>query len=168
MECGFARRSLAGALGTRAMKLMKVFTMSLLIIAGLACGRSDSRSVHRGVGSGAYEPANPSRAPALPESVYQGRYVVGFETSWFTQCGTDERWWVPDDLSEVTRFIAQSPKQASPPGWDNARLFLKVRAIPSATGNFGHLGKYSRELNVLEVLEVREFRTSDCRSAAGA
>jgi hypothetical protein len=147
---------------------MKLFTMSILIIAGLACGRSDSRPVHRDAISEAYEPANPSPAPALPESVYQGRYVVGFETSWFTRCGTDERWWVPHDLDEVTRFIAQSAKQGSPPGWDNARLFLKVRAIPSATGNFGHLGKYSRELNVLEVLEVREFRISDCRSAAGA
>lgn len=147
---------------------MKPAIISMVILAGLACGRNDSRPVRRNATSGAYEQSDEQPAPSLPEAVYRGRYVVGFETSWFTPCGTDERWWIPRDLDEVTRFIAQSPSQGSPPGWDNARLFLKARAIPSATGNFGHLGKYSRELEVLEVLEVREFRISDCESATGA
>lgn len=149
------------------MKQIKPFIMSTLVIAGLACGRSDSRPVRRVVRSGVSQPANPSPAPALPEGVYRGQYVVGFETRWFTPCGTDQRWWIPRDLDEVTRFITHLPKEAGPHGWDNARLFLKARAIPGATGNFGYLGKYSRELDVLEVLEVREFRTSDCEPGTG-
>jgi hypothetical protein len=150
------------------MRPTKTFIASTLVIAGLACGRSEPGVAHRVVKPAAAEAENPSPAPALREGVYQGRFVVGHETSWFTPCGTDERWWVPRDLEEVTRFIAQSPRVAGPHGWDNARVFLKARAIPSATGTYGHLGKYSRELDVLEVLEVREFRVGDCRLESGA
>ncbi len=141
---------------------MHRFIMATLLVAGVACDRSDPRPVHRRVSTGAHEPANLSPAPALAEGVYQGWYVVGSGTRWFTPCGTDERWWIPRELDEATRFIVQSPRPVGPPGWESTRMFLKVRAVPGATGSFGSLGKYSRELNVLEVLEVREFRSGDC------
>ncbi len=117
---------------------------------------------------GAYEPANPPPAPALARGVYEGVYVDGFEVSAFIACGSKERWWTKGNLGEVTQYEKQHPDNATPAGWSAARLFVRLDATPSATGNFGHLGSYPRELQVHEVIEVRDYRDGDCDEHADA
>jgi hypothetical protein len=92
----------------------------------------------------------------------------GFEVSAFTCCGSSERWWTSGNLAAVTQFEEQHPEKAIPGGRGNARLFLRALATPSATGNHGHLGQYPRQLEVHEVLEVREYSDHDCKKQDGA
>ncbi len=148
-----------------------LLSTSLLAIA-LACSPQGERNVPSGVVhgemKGAYEPANPPPAPALPRGVYEGEYLDGFEVSAFIRCGSNERWWTSGNLAVVTRFEENYPERAIPGGRGNARLFLRVLATPSATGNHGHLGQYPRQLDVHDVLEVREYSEHDCQQRDGA
>jgi len=60
----------------------------------------------------------------LPEAAYSGRLIVGFETSWFTPCGTGYGWWLSGPFDDVARFISAHPDTAYPRGWRNARLLV--------------------------------------------
>jgi hypothetical protein len=148
-------------------KLWLLIAVSLLV-ASASCSRrthaASAPQVFEGVVKGAYNPANPLPAPALPRGVYEGEYVDGFETSAFTACGSTERWWTDGALDDVTRFEKEHPDRT---GGYGKRLFLRVEATPSATGNFGHLGSYPRELQVHKVIEVHEYRENDCASQPG-
>lgn len=141
--------------------------VALVLVAG--CARPPAvanpcrRVVYTGVleGAGAFPAANPDPAPELPRGVYEGRYVSGFETSDFYVCGSFQRWWASGDLCAVTDFENLHPERLY------QSLYLKVVATPSATGNHGHLGQYVRELEVEEILELREYRESDCPRKEG-
>ena len=140
-----------------------------LLVASASCSHRTHEAaapeVFEGVMNGAYNPANPLPAPALPRGVYEGEYVHGFETSAFTACGSTERWWTNGTLDDITRFEKEHPDRTGEYG---TRLFLRVEGTPSATGNFGHLGSYPRELQVHRVIEVHEYRDNDCASRPGA
>ncbi len=118
--------------------------------------------------SGAWDPANPDPAPALPRGVYDGEYIHGFETSAFIACGSTVKWWTEGVWNEVTAFEKQHPEIISPTGWRTSRLYLRVVGTPSATGNYGHLGSYPRQFDVDQLLELREYREGDCTGQGGA
>jgi hypothetical protein len=145
-------------------RLPRVVTITLALCA--CAGRP-----HEGVGVGAYAPTNPAPAPApapaLPEAVYSGRLIVGFETSAFTPCGSAEKWWLDGKASQIWEFTKQQRAAADADSAWAVRLFVSVRGAPSATGNHGHLGQYTRRIDVVEVLEVREYRATDCEGQPG-
>jgi hypothetical protein len=121
-----------------------------------------------GVIHGAWSPANPAPSPALPRGMYEGEYIHGFEVSAFVSCGSSDRWWAEGDLVAVTDFEKQHSDRTTSAGWAPGRLYVRVIATPSAAGNYGHLGSYPRRIEVHEVLEVREWKDSDCGWAHGA
>lgn len=99
--------------------------------------------------------------------VYEGHLSVGFETSAFLPCDPDykdERWWASGLPPEGhARYRELTTKMYEP-------VYLKVRAVRSRKGSYGHLGSYQRELTILELLELRPAQPGDCggRGAPGA
>jgi len=99
----------------------------------------------------------PPAMPALADAVYSGRLISWFETSWFTPCGTNFAWWFEGPAyGAVFRLLSEHDRKSGKPLW------VRVTGTPSATGHWGHLGRYSRRLSARGVLEAREYRPGDC------
>lgn len=88
-------------------------------------------------------------------ATYEGRYSWGFEESAFTPCGRDERWWVSNDAEVVDRYREVTDDEYE-------QVYARLRGRLSVPGTYGHLGEYSRELNVTGVVEIRALRPDDC------
>jgi hypothetical protein len=82
--------------------------------------------------------------------VYSGYYSFGFETSRFTPTNSQEKWWLsgthpcPDLAHEIAPGVTPI-------------LYIEVRGELSGKGEHGHLGQYSRELTVKDVLSCRKL-----------
>ena len=91
--------------------------------------------------------------------VYEGHLSIGFETSAFTPCDASyrgERWWASGLPPEGhARYRELTTKMYEP-------VFLKVRAIRTRKGSYGHMGGYQRELTIVELLELRVAQPADC------
>lgn len=122
---------------------MQAQTIALISVGALA--------VLSGIGYFAF------RTSQLWPREYAGHFSMGFETSAFTPCAPGERWWV----SGVSKDMSERYRAASQ-GQDYQAVYLRVRGRVSAAGRYGHLGAYDRELQVLEVLELRPAQASDC------
>lgn len=86
--------------------------------------------------------------------VYEGFYAWGFEVSSFQPCENDESWWVTGgDLTSRYREIATQDYQP---------VFVVLAGEAGPPGSYGHMGAYSREIAVREVLEMRPVREGDC------
>jgi hypothetical protein len=92
-----------------------------------------------------------SQSVSWPTSgVYLGYYNFGFETSRFSPTNSHEQWWLsgkdpcPALEHEVERGVTPA-------------LYIEVRATLSPTGKYGHMGQFSRELTVKEVLTCRKL-----------
>jgi hypothetical protein len=105
-----------------------------------------------------------SEQPAVPDGdhdqrpeVVAGAFAWGFEVSAFAPCGLDEEWWVgtPEAMLEAYRRTARHEYEY---------VFVRVRGMKSERGAWGHLGVYDRELNGVELLEMRPLAPDDpCR-----
>ncbi len=127
----------------------------MVLLALCGCATSEAAA-----GLPALADAEAAGLPALPDGVYSGEWVTGFETSLFTPCGTNYRWWMDGAAFEAEgQFFREHPHA------DPRALWVSVRGTPSATGPNGHLGQYSRKLTAREVLELREYRRGDCKKA---
>ena len=82
-------------------------------------------------------------------------YESGFEMSSFRRCDTDERWWVTggSDIDARYRQVAAA---------DYEPVFVRLTGVTSATGEFGHLGAYRREIEVTRIIEIRALRPGEC------
>ena len=154
------------------MTVRTLVSTALLIALNLSCAHAGTAQheseIVSGVVRGAWSPANPDPSPALPRGMYEGEYIDGFEVSAFIACGSRDRWWTEGELSPIVDFEKAHPDKSTPSGWYASRLYLRVLATPTATGNYGHLGSYPRRLDVHEVLEVREWKDTDCQGTHGA
>ena len=88
-----------------------------------------------------------------PDNSYHGHYTYGFEVSSFMPCGSSERWWVS---AETRGLRTQLGERAG-------TVYAEVRGEISKRGSYGHLGAYSRELTVLEVVTTRLPGDKDCQ-----
>jgi len=152
------------------MKATRHLLTLLFFILVAGCTRAvappPTSEVVSGVISGAYAPANPPAAPALPRGMYEGELIHGFEISAFIVCGSHDRWWTEGNLDPVWAHENQVPGEST--SFFTAHLYLRLIGTPSASGNYGHLGSYPRRLDVDEVLEVHEWQHTDCKPRDGA
>lgn len=90
---------------------------------------------------------------------YSGCYHSGFETSSFTPAGTTESWWV--QWQADTMLL----RRALPRDKDGSRgvqsVFVVVHGNVSATGRYGHMGAYERQIVVSAVVLARKPRPGD-------
>ena len=90
---------------------------------------------------------------------FRGHYVSAFETSAFEPCGSGEKWWVEGNIVDLRK-----PANPSEPGeWEPREFYVEWRGTRSATGNYGHMGDYLRELEVSEVLVARPYTPDACK-----
>lgn len=98
--------------------------------------------------------------PAEEADRIAGHYRFGFEVEAFRPCGSSEDWWVT--TADELRSRAERLSGTSRP------VYAVVRARVSPRGEYGHLGQYPRQVSVVEVLEMRPARSSDCPAATDA
>lgn len=88
-------------------------------------------------------------------AVHAGHVRHGFEQSVFVPCGGSEVW-VNDRVGLWDRYEEIVPVTGE---W----AFVRIRGAMSLwPGRHGHLGNYTRQVTVTEVLEMRSGRPSDC------
>jgi hypothetical protein len=95
--------------------------------------------------------------PALADGVYAGRLIAFYDTRWFTPCGTNYRWWFEKPDHAIFRLLSEHDRKLRGPLW------VRVTGTPTATGQWGNMGHFSRALSARQVLEAREYRPGeDC------
>lgn len=94
--------------------------------------------------------------------VYEGTYSQGFEDSPFEPCRRSERWnIITGDTTAMQDFrdrVVAVLNQGSNP------MYARLRGTLSPKGQYpGIFITYDHQLELIEVLEVRALRASDCR-----
>lgn len=88
-----------------------------------------------------------------PETnIYEGMIVLGFEEMKFTDMGNTERWWIsgmPEGLQERYNELATREYDA---------VYIKFRGKAGPKEQYGHLGQYAREVEIIEVIEMRKMQ----------
>lgn len=98
--------------------------------------------------------ASCASSSALSEiGVYKGAYFYNFENSVLTPRGTAERWCVDGDMSK-----AMLPAKSTTGPWGTAEV--EIRGDLGPVGRYGGLGACSRVLTVLEVISVKNKKSS--------
>jgi hypothetical protein len=103
----------------------------------------------------------PEGDPLMRQTLFEGRYASGFETSLFVPCGVSEQWWVTGATPEVVGKLQSAYKRIS--GEQYTPVHARLRGKISALGSYGHLGAYQRVFDVSEILEFHAARESDCK-----
>ena len=114
------------------------------------------------------------------EATFEGLFVSSFEASIFYPCSMgiqieeiedqgskDLGYWLtsrPDSgfNEQLTKFSTL----AEPTG---LRVYVKFTGVRSPTkpfGGYGHLGMYSNQVNVLEVLDMKPWSDSECEGGS--
>ena len=95
---------------------------------------------------------------------YVGHYEFGFEVAAFTECGSSETWWIArgSAMQPVAEFINKHRKLINKQNPYTGRVFVHWRGLVSPLGRYGHWGGYSRQIKVIEILEIRMPSPNDC------
>ncbi len=84
--------------------------------------------------------------------LYRGEYRSGFELSAFVPENGKERWWLSFagdvDRSKLNTTVATERRFDS----NNYKLLIKGKL--SEKGHYGHMGAYTREITVTEIIEA--------------
>ena len=99
------------------------------------------------------------RAPWPKSGIFVGYYEFGFEVCVFAPAGSTERWWLGGDLSRLNSLLVAP--SATEPSKMRSPLHIVVRGTLSPEGRYGHMSRYRRELEVQEVIEVREVKADE-------
>ena len=107
-------------------------------------------------------PSVPTPSDSVRE--YRGTYETGFEVSWFHPCGApagDDLWWVTlsDEALRQRDSLARTLQGA--PG----SVYVRWRGTISDRMPAGHMGRGSRYMLVVEVLELRPAVEAACSAA---
>ena len=87
--------------------------------------------------------------------IYIGKYTEGFEWSFFIECGGSEKFWINSNpaIIDMKKALEQDGIIFSYElGDENPSVPVKLRGSLSKKGNWGHLGRYKYELNVVQYL----------------
>lgn len=110
------------------------------------------------------------------EGSFEGLFVEGFETSRFMPCLSGASWWLNttgeangpfwlgiENLRNETNTALGADKSAGAPLY-----YLRIDGRASETGQFGHLGAYTREVTVKSVATMRIATPVDLRRCDSA
>ena len=94
-------------------------------------------------------------APARPTGRYAGHFEFDFEKQVFRPCGSREEWWAWGMPAELQKTWGQ-------------RTFVVVEGELSGRGEFGHMGRYRRQIRVTSVVEQQPGEGRGCSSSTVA
>lgn len=97
----------------------------------------------------------PMSSTAPEPQRYEGFFKQGFETESFQPCGSKEEWWVTEGAELRQRYNEVADLNYDP-------VYVVVRGQLGPEGKFGHLGLYTRQIAVSEVIEIRLPQHGDC------
>jgi hypothetical protein len=97
------------------------------------------------------------------KNVFEGKYSISYEASTFQSCDENERWWLLGNLDTLERFREMENPEVGVVKYGIVK-FVKLEGTLSPEGRYGHMGKYTRELTVSRVIEVRPWKESDCKN----
>src|SRR5262245_15903691 len=92
--------------------------------------------------------------PPVAASFY-GFYRGGFEVSSFERSGSGDRWWVLTVTDWSERYARLGFREYEP-------AFVAVDGLLSPPGTYGHLGAYTRQLEVTRVAVIHVPTPGDC------
>lgn len=116
--------------------------------------------------SGPPIPGASTPVPTTQGEIYQGLHTVRFEESSLAPCHSDDRWWMSGGVVEIWKFVDTHPEiKTGAIGFD---VFVRVRGKLSPQGRYGHMGAYSRQLEVQQVLDIHVPNPADCQEQPGA
>jgi len=107
------------------------------------------------------------------EATFEGLYATSFEVSVFYPCGMTEDiddqgnkdlgyWLTSTPDSGFNEQLTEFSALREPTG---LRVYVKFIGVLSPTkpfGGYGHLGMYSNQVTVLEVLDMKPWSDSEC------
>lgn len=96
--------------------------------------------------------------PASAEKEYIGCLSWGFEEAFFRPFADEGRvqWWVARVPENFPSWLDSVPAISG-----YRLMFARVIATVGSPGRFGHLGLGSREIEISEIMELRQYQTSD-------
>ena len=99
------------------------------------------------------------------EMIFSGYYTEGFEYRLFTECNTGSTWWVniTDELKKLKSDVNNKGIHFSYfSRGDNPSVLIKIEGIVSDEGQWGHMGRYSHQLEITNYLDSGEHLRPEC------
>lgn len=93
------------------------------------------------------------------DRTHTGTYSWGFEVSEFRKCNASDKWWVTGSAGE--ELVAKYRSLRNDTMYQ--QIYVRLRGTVSETGQYGHLGAYTNEFEVTEVIESRNLRPGECQ-----
>jgi hypothetical protein len=92
---------------------------------------------------------------AAEEKIYEGTYSRGFEYSGFQAIDSQEVWWLSGKTAELYKLIHSKQQTVRSPGSILGQAHVKLKGKLRTGGRYGHMGRYSKELIVTEVISAK-------------
>jgi len=92
---------------------------------------------------------------AAEEKIYEGIYSQGFEYSGFQAMDSEEVWWLSGKTAELYKLIQSKKQRVRSPGSILGEAHVKLKGKLLTGGRYGHMGRYSKELIVTEVISAK-------------
>jgi hypothetical protein len=134
--------------------------LAVLLLTGSLAAASDERPTVPRAGA--------TPRPATNDTVgeYRGTYETGFEISWFHPCGAergDDNWWVTLGNDALRQRDSLAKKLDGQP----RTVFVRWRGTvsPKMPAGAGHMGRGSRYMLVIEILELKPVESGGCAQA---
>jgi len=110
------------------------------------------------------------------DNIFDGVFLLGFETSEFEPCTNNEAWWLETTAEENTNFYNKvqivRDDFARRYGAENIGtgiplFYLSVEGtITQQKGEYGHLGQYDRKIIVSKAINVRQASNHEIQRCA--
>ena len=140
-------------------RVLRCLTLALLCVPA-ACAQPE----HGALGASPQPTALPTSPPT---SVHAGHLFLSPEATWFTPCGSEEKWLALGDLSAVSEYLAVRPQFGIPRGWGPIVVYTALRGfVETAPATPAADGRWNAQITAIEVVEVRGQYAGDCRLAA--
>jgi len=92
------------------------------------------------------------------DNIFDGVFLLGFETSEFEPCTNNEAWWLE---TTAGRYGAENIGTGIP------LFYLSVEGtITQQKGEYGHLGQYDRKIIVSKAINVRQASNHEIQRCA--
>jgi hypothetical protein len=99
--------------------------------------------------------------PGLRAGEFQGHFTAGFEVSSFVPCGSPaapgygQGYWLSADADvNFYQQYDQAIAGLNPPPGGYTTVYVRFKGELSPPGSYGHLGAYSHEILVTDLLEI--------------
>ncbi len=94
-----------------------------------------------------------------PAAKYRGHVLSGPEMFAFLPCSSGHSsWLVASGQTNNLKYLRTKPRPGHP-----SALYVELDGTESASGHFGHLGLYGKELSASAIFYVSRTDPSDCR-----